>query len=71
MEHLVKIEHSEHSEHSGVQSNDKAIKHVVLKIVARWLACWYGVNVVIQHAMTLDRAMDPCGSTEMPRYGIG
>ena len=69
----VKHQEVEHQElgHSGVQSSDQAIKHVVLKAVARWLAvaCWYAV---IQHEMTLDAtAIDVYGTAEMSRHGIG
>ena len=65
----VTVQEVEHQEvHSaGVQSSDKASKHVVLKAVARWLACWYAV---IQW-MTRNGAKDPYGSAEIPRHSIG
>ena len=56
-------------EHFAFPSSIVASKQVVPKI-ARWLAtvCW---RLVIRwNKMTLDGAINECGVTQMPRYGI-
>ena len=68
---VQELEHQELEHSAGAQSSDEAIKHVVLKAVARWLAvaCWHAV--IQWNEMTRNETMDPYGSTKMPRHGIG